>query len=255
MKARLNVKLRTLSIVASILAVASCSSALRKDSFATIQVYRIDTGMANVYLIKGEKLIMVDTSIPGKQEFVVQKIQELGFKPEDIALIIVTHGHGDHAGSAKAFQEKYHIPIAGGQGDLDKFSSGKTDLGKAVSIGVMARLIRGMSDKPYPAFTPDIVVNKEMPLSKYGFENGSILPLAGHTPGSLVVKIGDVAFVGDLIRGGVVLNSSPTEHFYHENREMAKEKLKAFMQTGVRTFYPGHFGPLSATDVESYLSD
>lgn len=241
-------------LILALLLAGTCSSAPRKDSFPGTQVYRIDTGIANVYLVKAEKLIMIDTSIPDKLDLLVTKIQELGFKPEDISLIVATHGHGDHAGNAKSFQEKYKIPVAGGRGDLDKFTGGRTDLDRAVSIGVLARLIRGMSDKPYPAFTPDLVINEETSLEKYGVA-GKIVPLDGHTPGSLIVTIGDVAFVGDLIRGGVVLNSSPTEHFYHEKRDRAKEQLKALMGGGVQVIYPGHFGPLSGKDVEAYLKD
>ena len=42
---------------------------------------------------------------------------------------------------------------------------------------------------------------------------GAIVPLPGHTPGSLVVTIAGAAFVGDLFRGGIV--GSPAEvHFY-----------------------------------------
>jgi glyoxylase-like metal-dependent hydrolase (beta-lactamase superfamily II) len=228
-----------------------CGSAIRKDSIPPLEVYRIDTGMANVYLIKGERLVMIDTSVPPKREFVEEKIRALGFKPEDISLLIVTHGHGDHAGNARYFQEKYGIPVAGGAGDADKFQRGSTDLGKAESIGILARLIRSMSDKPYPSFKPDVVVDQEIDLAKYGVQC-KIKPLPGHTPGSLVVITGESAFVGDLIRGGVVFSQSPTEHFYHENRAQAREQLKILAQSGVRLVFPGHFGPLAIEDVKSF---
>jgi len=242
------------SIIAASLLLISCSGAPKKDTFAQVEVYRIDTGIANVYLIKGEKLIMVDTSVPPKLELLLEKIRELGFRPEDISLLIVTHGHADHAGNSRFFQEKYKIPVAGGEGDLDKFTGGKTDLGKAESIGITARMIRGMSDKPYPAFTPDIIIRSETSLEKYGVV-GKIVPLPGHTPGSLIVTIGDVALVGDLIRGGMLFSDSPTEHFFHENRAQAKQQLIQLASTGVKTFYPGHFGPLKSKDVTSYLQD
>lgn len=245
---------RALVLFFAAVSVVSCGSVPRKDSYAGMQIYRIDTGIANVYLVKAEKLIMVDTSIPDKFDLVVSKMAELGFKPEDLALIVVTHGHGDHAGNARAFQEKYKIPIAAGPGDLDKFTGGRTDLDKAVSIGVVARFIRGMSDKPYPAFTPDVLIKEELSLEKYGVP-GKIVPFDGHTPGSLIVTLGDVAIVGDLIRGGMVLNSSPTEHFYHEKRDLAKERLRTLMGSGVQVIYPGHFGPLARKDVEAYLKD
>lgn len=249
-----NQKQFSLGAALLVLLCGACSSAVRKDERTQLQVYRIDAGMSNVYLLKGAKVVMVDTGLPTKQQFVEEQIRSLGIRPEDISLIVVTHGHRDHSGNARYFQEKFKIPVAGGAGDLDKFTGGRTDLAKAESIGLMARMIRGGADKPYPAFQPDVVVDREIPLAKYGIP-GKLMPLPGHTPGSVVVIADDAAFVGDLIRGGVIFTGSPTEHFFHENRSQARAQLRTLAHDGIRVFYPGHFGPLQAEDIASYNAE
>ena len=217
-------------------------------------VYRIDTGFGNVYLVKGEKLILIDTGVPDKREMIMENIKKLGFDPAQIALVVVTHGHADHAGNAKFFQTRYKLKIAGGAGDRDKFENGRTDLSKAESIGVMARLLRSMSDSPYEAFVPDVMIGtEEISLAEYGVA-GSIIPLPGHTKGSAVVLVGDLLFAGDLLRGGVVFSGSPTEHFFHEDRALARRQLGFILGRGVRVLLPGHFGPLDAADARRMTS-
>ncbi len=234
----------------------ACSSAIELQPPApAARIYRIDTGIANVYLLKGEGLVMVDGSTPGKLDAVLAGIADLGFSPAQLRLVVMTHGHADHGGNGRYFQETFRIPVAGGAGDLDKFTSGKTQLSRAVSIGLIARMLRGMSDADYPPFTPDIRVSEPISLESYGVE-GEIRPLPGHTPGSLVVQSGTALFAGDLIRGGILFRGSATEHFYHEDRARARRQLAEILKEPFTTIYPGHFGPLSAEQVHrDYLSD
>ena len=108
-------------------------SVAAQDNVA-VQVFHIQNYFSEAYLIKGksDKLILIETGVPvpGYQDSLVKSIQTLGFKPENISLAIVTHGHGDHAGNAKFLQQKFHIPIAGSKADLGKFTTGKTELSK-----------------------------------------------------------------------------------------------------------------------------
>lgn len=247
-----------LSLLAFAIALSgvACSSAIElRSPPRSSKVYRIDTGIANVYLLHGEGLVMIDGSTPEKLETVLSGIADLGFSPAQLRLVVMTHGHADHGGNGRYFQETYRIPVAGGAGDLDKFTTGKTQLSKAVSIGWIARMMRGMNDAEYPPFTPEIRVSETISLESYGVE-GEIRPLPGHTPGSLVVQSGTALFAGDLIRGGILFRGSATEHFYHEDRARARRQLAEILKEPFETIYPGHFGPLSAEQVHrDYLSD
>jgi glyoxylase-like metal-dependent hydrolase (beta-lactamase superfamily II) len=54
---------------------------------------------SNVYLLVGDELVLIDTGMSGNTDNVMKYIKELGREPEDLASIIITHGHIDHMGS------------------------------------------------------------------------------------------------------------------------------------------------------------
>jgi glyoxylase-like metal-dependent hydrolase (beta-lactamase superfamily II) len=78
--------------------------AFTQHVIAQTKVFHLQNYFTEAYLIKGngDQLILVDTGVPleGYQDTLLKSIRDLGFKPENITLAIVTHGHGDHAGNA-----------------------------------------------------------------------------------------------------------------------------------------------------------
>ncbi len=233
-----------------------------------VQVYPLQVEFTEVFLVKGAsgKLIMIEAGVPNAGAAMEKQIRGLGFDPQDLGLVIITHGHGDHAGSARYFQEKFHVPVAGSAHDVDKFSSGKSELAKAASIGPWGERLRPISDLAYPPFSLDVVVNdKPVDLAPYGVR-GKIIPLPGHTPGSLVVQVGRNLFAGDLFRGtfkpqGQALvpdGHHPTEHFFHEDRGLARRQLAPFLRLltpTITTVWPTHWGPVTAAELRAYVRD
>ncbi|MEO6548017.1 MAG: MBL fold metallo-hydrolase [Ferruginibacter sp.] len=236
------------------------------------RVYHIQNYFSEAYLVKGnsEKLILIETGVPvaGYQDSLVSAIKKLGFKPENITLAIVTHGHGDHAGNARFLQQTYHVAIAGSKADLGKFTSGKTELAKSEDVSIWGARLRAYSDLSYPAFTPDVLVgDANVDLTQYGV-SGKIIPIkGGHTPGDLLVLIGENLFVGDAFvgtfkaqGGGLVPDGHHVrEHFYHENRELADQNLKLIekiaLDNKVTTLYPTHNGPVTSYEFTKYLQE
>ena len=269
MKQVTNFNRRLTMLFIAICAMFTFASA--KETPPATQVYHIQNFFSEAYLVKGatEKLVLIETGVPlpGYGDSLIASIEQLGFKPGNISLIIVTHGHGDHAGNARFLQEKYHIPIAGSAADMDKFSKGKSELSKSESIGVWGDRLRSVSDLDYPPFTPDIIIDKnELDISKYGV-NGKIIPMAGHTPGSIIVLLGKHLFVGDLFCGtfkpqGQMLmpdGHHMREHFFHENLTAVHDNFKSLNNLidahKVETLYPIHFGPVSANEVKKYIKE
>lgn len=250
---------------------ASINAQTSKES-QNPQIYHIQNYFSEAYLVKGnnEKLILIETGVPvaGYQDSLVDSIKKLGFKPENITLAIVTHGHGDHAGNARFLQQTFHIAIAGSKADLGKFTSGKTELSKSEDVGVWGTRLRPNMDMNYSPFTPDILVeDTPIDLAQYGVD-GKIIPLrGGHTPGDLLVLIGDNLFVGDAFigtfkaqNGGLVADGYHVrEHFYHENRNLADQNLqlieKIVVANKVTTLYPTHNGPVSSYEFLKYLKE
>uniref|UniRef100_UPI004047A481 MBL fold metallo-hydrolase n=1 Tax=Flavobacterium sp. TaxID=239 RepID=UPI004047A481 len=75
--------------------------------YKIIQLSIFPLGMINCFLIEGEKKhILVDTGVPNSEAKIIKQLKQHNIKIEDIALIIITHGHIDHFGSAKELKDK-----------------------------------------------------------------------------------------------------------------------------------------------------
>jgi len=62
--------------------------------------YQVSLPEVNVFITKTKAgLILTGTGQPGSKDAIFQAIRTIGFEPEDIKHIIVTHAHYDHSGS------------------------------------------------------------------------------------------------------------------------------------------------------------
>ncbi len=226
----------------------SCVNNVKENYDYKTKLFKIDTGISNVYLIKGEKNILIDTSEQGNEKQIIDKLKSYGIKPESISLIVLTHAHGDHAGGVKFFKDKYKIPVMVGKSDEKMAQNGKNDNLKPVDL--FSAIVKVFIKQEYPSFKPDLIIDKTYDLQKdYGI-NGRVLYRPSHTEGSLVVILGeDQAIVGDLIRGGLVFNDVPTAHFFQNDKKKVDYAIKELIDNGITTFYTGHYGPLKSEDI------
>ena len=81
-------------------------------------VYRVPARAANAYLVEADNgLVLVDTGLPGSEKRILKAIEGLGRKPADVKLILLTHRHLDHIGSAAALKgaqliKRADLPLA-----------------------------------------------------------------------------------------------------------------------------------------------
>ena len=239
--------------------LTGCSSdraSIIEDSDAR-RIVRLDVESANVYVIEeNDHRLMIDAGNPGDEERYEALMQEVGIDPATIDYAILTHGHIDHAGTAASFQQRHGIQLIGGADDQAMIDAGgQVDY---CPTSMTARLIRmTIEGSRYPVFKLDRAIEMGGPavdLAEFGM-SGKILPHSGHTPGSVVILIGQHAFVGDLIRGGIVASERPTTHFFmcdlEENRRRIGEILAL---EGIEQWHPGHFGSFPAEAVSAYLA-
>jgi hydroxyacylglutathione hydrolase len=58
------------------------------------------------YLMKGERLCLIDTGVAGSESLISTELQRIGKKLSDIDVIIFTHSHPDHIGAASVIQSR-----------------------------------------------------------------------------------------------------------------------------------------------------
>jgi glyoxylase-like metal-dependent hydrolase (beta-lactamase superfamily II) len=88
-----------------------------------IRIPILPFGMVNAHLIISEAgCILVDAGIPGSEHKIERVLARYGLALHNIKLIIVTHAHPDHAGSAARLRELSDAPILAHRDDADFYS-------------------------------------------------------------------------------------------------------------------------------------
>jgi len=71
----------------------------------SVKIHPIILGYDHCYIIQDKGTIMIDGGAPKELKEFTKAIEEISIKPEDIKLMIMTHGHWDHIGTAKEIKE------------------------------------------------------------------------------------------------------------------------------------------------------
>jgi len=203
----------------------------------------------NVHLVQaGGRNLLIDSGEYGKEKKIEEHLKRSGVAPKDVALIICTHGHYDHAGGARYFQATYGIPVMLGEGDMQMVQSER--MPRLYPYTLFDRVIKKFVVKDYiPAFKPDYLVSDTLPLSSFGVD-GTVFPVPGHTRGSLAIAFGKDVFVGDLFRGSMLSASVPRRHFFKPEVGENLGNIQKLLDAGYETFYCGHYGPIRRADLE-----
>ena len=129
-------------------------------------VYAVGNSETAVYaLTSSEGIVLLDAGFENKAESVlVPQLQKLGLDPARVKYILLGHGHADHFGGAKYFQDKYGTKIATTAADWELINAPA----------------RGGGAKP----AKDIVLAEGQPF-KLGDLTITPIEIPGHTPGSL----------------------------------------------------------------------
>ena len=223
----------------------------------TVNVHTIPLGVGNCYILQGEGTILIDGGAPKKAKRFVEALKGLTIKPEDVRLIVLTHGHWDHIGSAREIQEITGAPIALHRHERDCLEKSSIPLPPGVTAwgNLFVRIMALFTPLIHvPATGVDTVLNdEEFPLSEYGIP-GRIIYTPGHSRGSVTVLLetGD-AFVGDLAMSGFPLRFTPGLPILAENMAEVRGSWKLLLDKGTKRVYPAHGKPFSADIIRKAL--
>jgi glyoxylase-like metal-dependent hydrolase (beta-lactamase superfamily II) len=225
-----------------------------------IRIPILPLNIVNAHLIKSDAgCILVDAGIPGSERRISRVLNRHGLSVQDIRLIIVTHAHTDHAGSAARLRQLSGAPILAHKDDADFYS--RKEPMTFCPTGRVGRLFlkTPIPHEPYNGFVPDIMMRNgdSVNLQDFGVD-GVVRHTAGHTPGSIAVELSSQdALVGDLVASGILIGGIAfTGHairppFEDDPHTVARE-LKRMVQAGAKRFYMGHGGPLEAAEVSRH---
>jgi glyoxylase-like metal-dependent hydrolase (beta-lactamase superfamily II) len=218
-------------------------------------LYALDLGGVNAYLIAADDgLTLIDTGPAGSLSRLARELGALGHTPADIARIIVTHAHPDHAGGLAELQAHTGAPTWMHPLDAAPVRNGtaiRPSLGP--TPGFVNQIIYRLTVARAPRHITPALVDHE-------FEDGAMLPFAGglqviHTPGHSAGQIallwpahGGVLFVADAAINEAGLALFPAYEDLAQGREsLARLSTHAF---AVACF--GHGRPITQNAAQRF---
>lgn len=224
-----------------------------------LQIIPFQSSINTCYILKDKGAVLIDGGYPGEKRAFSRLLADSGMKPEEIRLIILTHGDFDHVGGTKELQELTGAKIAIHEKDRENLEKGifhwpggVTPWGK-FSRTMFKPLMKRMA--AFPAAKADIMLDDQgLSLQEYGIP-GKVVYTPGHTYGSVSVLLetGD-AFVGCLAHNKVPFVLKPRLPIYAKDIEMLKQSWKIVIDEGARIIYPGHGKPFPLEKILKYLN-
>jgi glyoxylase-like metal-dependent hydrolase (beta-lactamase superfamily II) len=160
----------------------------------------------NWYIVDdGERLTVVDCGAPGYWPQLDEALAALGKRRDDIAAVVLTHGHSDHVGFAERLRSESSTPVLVPEGDADMVRTGKLKKNERGMLPyfrhpfawkMVAHLARNGAAKVPPVREFSTYAGGQT-LDVPGRPVATHVP--GHSDGHCVLQFGEVLFVGDTL--------------------------------------------------------
>jgi glyoxylase-like metal-dependent hydrolase (beta-lactamase superfamily II) len=220
-------------------------------------IYSKRLGINYCYLIESDGCILFDTGPAFSVLEIIKWIKTIPPDPRDLQLIILSHGHFDHAGAAARLKELTGAKIALHKNDLDIFEKGRSVLPTPVTT--WGKVVRKMMKPAMQLFSfegspVDVLITDDgLSLEEYGIR-GRIIHTPGHTPGSIsVVLDSGEALVGCMTHNAPPFRLVPDHPIFAEDLDLLWNSWKTLIDQGAEMIYPGHGKPFPVHKIEKVI--
>jgi len=211
----------------------------------TDQVYRLEDRFVNLYVLDLGKIVLVDTGTRKAEGLIRQGLRELGKEVQDIAVLLLTHHHLDHVGTAGIWKRESQAQVSLHRIDAPvaarrerRRTTGTRP--RAMVLGAFMGLFTRIMAAP-PLETDRLLEGGEtLDVLGWPFE---VLHAPGHTLGSCAfyARSADVLFAGDAINGR---RGEPEPPMFVEDREAALDSYRRLTTHPASLLLPGHGSPV-----------
>jgi hydroxyacylglutathione hydrolase len=174
----------------------------------------------NTYFIDGEKRILIDPGHYHLFDHVRDEFDRLSLSPQDMDMVIITHGHPDHMEGVRVFQGTDAV-VAVSSAEMAFIQTVAPHYGEALGIH---------------GFEPQILVQEgSLKTGDLAFE---VIHTPGHSPGSICLYWPDrkVLFTGDVVfNQGIGRTDLPGG-----NGKELKESIRRISRLDVEYLLTGH---------------
>lgn len=215
----------------------------------TFSFHRIPVGIDNCYLLRASQTILIDGGAQGGFPSFKRRLRDLGVDPQEIALILLTHGHWDHITCLSDIQKLTGAKVAIHGQDQFMVETGEPPFPNGVNVWgkIMSASARLLLNPKLPKVKVDVTLGDEgMSLQKYGIP-GKVVYTPGHSMGhvSILLDTGD-AFVGDMAMNDWYLRRTPGLPILADNIRMVVESWRKILPMGIKRVHPAHGRDFSA---------
>ena len=162
-------------------------------------IYYVGTERVSSHLLTSEAgHILLDACYPGDGPAILDNIRAVGFKPEDVRVIAITHAHIDHQGSVDHLKGATGAQVCIGTADVEGAEKG-------------SKTIMGLKD--FKPFKVDRALTEGDEI-RVGDIAVRVLHTPGHTPGCLTFEF-DIDEGGKVYKG-ILFGGPGLNVFDHE---------------------------------------
>lgn len=221
-----------------------------------MEVVPISLGTTRSFLLIGRKggLVLVDAGNPGDGKKIIRAVEEADYRPEDISLIVITHGHRDHVGGLAELQERLSVKAIVHREDVKALTEGKEP--EVVPVRLIGSLIEPIlpeRDIPLPPDKPEVIEEEKVSLKGFGFE-GEVIHIPGHTFGSMgVISEDGTAVIGDLVMGRFILYGRARLPVFAEDLSDVRDSIRKVLERDPEIIHTSHGGPFHPEDLKGLL--